>query len=63
MSKPHDIETIAFAYELKCEGFTWEFIADMVGGSVDKIRWAVRKHLKLGVQRNLVMEALKWRLG
>lgn len=51
MSRPQTLETLAFAYELHVEGYTWDFIAEIVGShNVEWLATSVRKLVRDGIE-------------
>lgn len=49
MPRMYDIHTLAFAYELHCEGMTWEQVADVVGGNVERLKKSIYRLTKNGI--------------
>lgn len=53
MARPYEIETLAFAYELRCEGMAWKRIARIVGERADGLRCAIERVKQHGINAPL----------
>lgn len=51
MKSKYTAEDLAFAYELYCEGFTWDDIADAFSGSSERIRKLVYHAMRHGIKK------------